>query len=888
MKRILAVTIMGLFSLGFTHSAFAQSLGNAGTIEGTVLDPSSSAVTKAEVTIHNTITGYRQSTTSGPDGSFRLVNIPPNPYHLQINASGFASFSQDVDIRNAIPVQVKATLSLAGAATSVNVEGGASEALELDPSAHVDADRSSLLKIPALDPGAGLSQAIVYSTGGVAADGNGFFHPLGDHAQTSFVIDGETISDQQSKVFSTQLPVSAIQSMEIVTGTPQAQFGDKTSLVANITTRSGLGSGRVFGNVDASYGSFGTAGGDLGLGWGTAKFGNFLAVDGVRSGRFLDTPEFRPFHDIGNNQSLFDRIDFQPTNQDVFHLNLFAARNWIQIPNNLDQAATGQDQRQRVLTWNIAPGYQHTFGTHTLLTINPSVRKDQFNYYPSGDPLNQDFPATQSQQRQLLAWGVKADVATTTGHHSLKYGLDLKQTRLLENFQFGVTDPSFNDPCINPDGTPVGDPTLTNPNQCVKAGFEPNTADNPDVTGNPFNPNLLPFDLSRGGRSLAYHATANINQAAFYVQDSITAGSFLFNIGFRLDHYDGLIAKTGPEPRAGIAYNIKKTGTVLRAAYARTFETPFNENLLLSSAAGLGGLAQTVFGSVGVPIAPGFRNQFNAGLQQAIGKYLLVDADYFWKYTHNAYDFNVLLNTTITFPISWHNSKLDGVTGRVSTTNLKGFQAYYTFGHTRARYFPPEDGGLIFQGAPLAAGVFRIDHDQAFQSTGVFRYQHKTAEWIALTWRYDSGLVVSGVPDAGAALIGGFAGMSPNQQVTIGLACNGVFATVANPISDCVGPGGKQGLVTSKLLTLPQGGYDNFPSAENDDHNPDRVKARHVFNLGIGSDNLTHREGKTRITGSVTIDNLTNRVTLYNFLSTFSGTHFLQPRTVIGKIGLVF
>ena len=230
-------------------------------------------------------------------------------------------------------------------------------------------------------------------------------------------------------------------------------------------------------------------------------------------------------------------------------------------------------------------------------------------------------------------------------------------------------------------------------------------------------------------------------------------GNWTFNIGFRLDRYDGLVSSNGPQPRAGIAYNIKKTGTVLRAAYSRTFETPFNENLLLSSATGIGGLASNVFGSTAVPIAPGFRNQFNTGLQQAIGKYLLVDADYFWKYTHNAYDFSTLLNTTITFPIAWHNSKNDGVTGRVSTINLNGFQAYWTFGHTRARYFPPEDGGLIPQGAPLAAGVFRIDHDQAFQSTINLRYQRpKNAEWIAFTDRFDSGEVVSGVPDAGFAM----------------------------------------------------------------------------------------------------------------------------------------
>ena len=148
-----------------------------------------------------------------------------------------------------------------------------------------------------------MSQAITYSTGGVVADGNGLFHPLGDHAQSTFVIDGQPISDQQSKVFSTQLPTSAIQSMEVVTGTPDAEFGDKSSLVANITTRSGLGSPRMFGNVDATYGSFGSPGGSAGLGFGNAKVGNFLAVEGVRSGRFLDSPEFTPFHDIGNSET---------------------------------------------------------------------------------------------------------------------------------------------------------------------------------------------------------------------------------------------------------------------------------------------------------------------------------------------------------------------------------------------------------------------------------------------------------------------------------------------------------------------------------------------------------------------------------------------------------
>ena len=281
-----------------------------------------------------------------------------------------------------------------------------------------------------------------------------------------------------------------------------------------------------------------------------------------------------------------------------------------------------------------------------------------------------------------------------------------------------------------------------------------------------------------------------------------------------------------------------------------------------------------------MPIRAGRRNQFNTGFQQGIGKFLLVDGEYFWKYTDNAYDFSTLLNTTITFPIAWHNSKLDGVTGRISTTNIHGIQAYWTFGHTRARFFPPETGGLISQGASLGESVFRIDHDQAFQSTGVFRYQRKKAEWVALTWRYDSGEVVSGVPDAGAALTM----LSPNQQVSIGLACNGVYATLGAPLSPANCPAGP---VTSKLLALPQGGYNGIPSQENDDHNPARVEPRHVFDLGFGTDNLFHRE-RTKITASVDIANLTNKVALYNFLSTFSGTHFLPPRTVIARVGFTF
>src|SRR5262249_25587873 len=146
-----------------------------------------------------------------------------------------------------------------------------------------------------------------------------------------------------------------------------------------------------------------------------------------------------------------------------------------------------------------------------LLTVNPYIRKDQVNYYASRDLLA-DSPSTQSQARQLLNWGVKSDLSISSGAHAIKMGMDLKQTRLLENFGFGITDFTFNPVCLDSGGNAAGPPMLSDPANCAKAGLTANDA---------FSPGLLPFDLTRGGSLFAFHAAHNINQYAVYAQDAI-------------------------------------------------------------------------------------------------------------------------------------------------------------------------------------------------------------------------------------------------------------------------------------------------------------------------------------------------------------------------------
>ncbi len=192
----------------------------------------------------------------------------------------------------------------------------------------------------------------------------------------------------------------------------------------------------------------------------------------------------------------------------------------------------------------------------------------------------------------------------------------------------------------------------------------------------------LPGCSSGASALYAFRGHADVRELALFFQDNIIVKNWSFNLGIRFDHYDGLTTANQVEPRLGIAYNIKPTNTVLRISYARTLETPFNENLVLASKgcsdSVVSDLMATIQGypCLTQPLRPGWRNEFHAGVQQAFGKYFVIDAEYIWKYTHLAYDFSVLGSTPITFPIEWASSKIPGYAVRASVPPTHGFSAF--------------------------------------------------------------------------------------------------------------------------------------------------------------------------------------------------------------------
>jgi hypothetical protein len=875
--------------LSVALSAFGQSAGNSTSVTGTVLDPSGAVIPNATVEIRNPVSGFERTTTTDNAGRFAIPNVPFNPYHLIARSQGFSPYTQDVDVRSVVPITLTIDLKLQSSET-VTVESNGADLIENDPTFHTDVDKDLFDKVPLESQSSSLSSLVTLSSPGIAADSNGLFHGLGDHAENSFSVDGQPITDQQSKVFSNQIPLDAVQSLEVIDGAPPAQYGEKSSVVIDVTTRSGQGMTTPHGEVTTSYGSFGTSSAGFNLGYGGAKWGNFISANGLNSGRFLDPPEFTVMHAKGNEENIFDRLDFQFSNADSVHLNLGFTRSWFQTPNSFDQQdATAwnglvvsnngldpngnivgpTDQRAQIKTFNIAPSWTRLINNNTVFTLGAFVRRDHFNYYPSGNPFADLAPDLQqetfSQDRKLTNTGIRSDISYVKGIHNVKAGATYQQTFLDEGNRFGIVDPTF-----------LASLTDASGNSCVDSSGNPIAA--PCTT-------LAPFDLTRNGNLFPFNGHTDIKLLSLYVQDAITKGPWSLNLGLRGDIYNGLTSHSEAEPRLGVAYNIKRSNTVLRVSYARVLETPFNENLVLSSL----GCANPVLNPLLVcstnaptPFSPGWRNEFHAGVQQAFGRYLVFSGEYIWKYTHNAYDFGVFGATPLTFPIEWHNSKIPGFAGRVSVPNYHGFSALFVFSSVAARFFNPQLGGA--GAVPPGTGntgisAFRIDHDERFNQTTHVQYQiGKRGPWLGFNWRYDSGLVAGAVPfsDGGPVDLTG-SGLTPDQEFQAGLFCGSARATPTTPLpSPCAA-----NQFGSTLVGIPA------PGKENDDSNPPRIAPRHLFDLAVGDDNL-FRGDKYKWSLQLTAVNITNKVALYNFLSTFTGTHYVTPRALTGQVGFSF
>jgi len=499
------------------------------TLSGRVQDLSGASVSGAAVSLQNALTGYAERTLSGPDGSFRIGNIPFHDYVLTVRMPGFEEKTRTVALRSNLPVDVGVVLALAGVSEQVSVSAFEKTQL-VDAEAtgtRTQLSRAQIETMP-IPVGARGLESVLLSFPGFAADANGAIHPRGAHNQMTYVIDGMPISDQLTGAFGNGVDSSIVQNVELFTGDIPAEFGSKVSGVANITTRSGLNSGRrLFGSAEIAASQFDQLASVAQLGGQTGRLGYFASVSAQKSNRFLDQVSVDNLHNGGNAERGFARLDYQIGAADFLRVNVLAGRSSFQLANLRSQHANGQHQRQLLRDAAVSVGYIHVFGTTATFDTTNSYRTSIAQLF--GSPG--DTPVTAEQARHLSNFTSANRLNVLRGRHQLRLGFDAQYFPVSENFSFGITDPAFNAP--------------------ESEGYVES---------------LLAYDLSRRGRPFQFSDKQTGAQYSGFLQDRMRLGPLLLNLGLRYDDYSFLVKGHQWQPRIGVAYTIAATGSVLRAA----------------------------------------------------------------------------------------------------------------------------------------------------------------------------------------------------------------------------------------------------------------------------------------------------------------------------------
>lgn len=777
--------------------AAALDAQTSATLNGRVQDPSGAAVAGAAVTLRNPVSGYEQRAATDAGGGFTIANIPFQEYTLVVEKPGFAPVTRKVALRSNLPVEIAVPLAVEEVSERVSVTAFETAGL-VDAEATGTRTQLNMAQIERMPvpPGARALESVLLSFPGFAADANGAIHPRGAHNQMSYVIDGMTISDQLTGAFGNGIESSIVQSIELFTGNIPAEYGSKISGVANITTRSGLNSGRpFFGSFEATGAQFDHAGTVTQAGGQKGRFGWFASAALQKSNRFLDQVSRSNLQNGGNAERGFARFDYQFGTADFLRVNLMAGRSSFQLANLRSQHAAGQEQRQLLRDAAVSVGYIHVIGSSATFESVSSYRTSIAQLFPSAG----DTPVTAAQARHLSNFTLAKRMNVIRGAQEFRFGAEYQHFPVSENFSFGITHPGFNQP--GADG---------------------------------YIATLTAHDLSRGGRLFHFSDRASGNQVSAFVQDKIKAGPLVLNLGLRFDRYAFLVNGNGFQPRLGAAYTLPLTGTVLRASYNRLYQTPVNENLLLSNSERSAVLVppdvRATLGGALIRIPPETDDVYEVGAQQAVGGKLSLNGMYFRKSIRNLHDNDNFFNTGIIFPTALESARVRGWEGRIVMPEHRGIGGSLSLTHYSVLVTPPFTGGLFLGSGAidlLSSGPFVIDHDQKLGMHGMVSWRPRRNIWTSGSLRFDSGLVTN-----------------PSDPDVVR----------ADP---------------DYADLLP---YVNLLS------DPPRVRPRTLVDIMAGYERMVG--DRRRWEAVVQISNLTNRTALYNFQSIFVGTRLVQPRTL--------
>ena len=710
--HLFRAALIGGMLLSLSPTIFAQA--RIGSVQGVVKDPGGALVPNAHITVTQPVTGYRQTTQTDAQGSFKLVNLPFNTYKVRAEATGFEPAEESIDLESTVPLNVELSLSLEQTTAAVTVTTETGAMIEPDRTSSDTDIGQTILERPIGAAPSRAIESIVASTPGFVTDDNGRMHPRGSESQVQYVVDGVPITDNLSAIFSTSLDARTLRTVEVLTGGIPAEFGDKLAGVINVNTRSGL-EGPTQGGVSFSGGSFSTGETAVDFSTHTKKLGFLTNLSASTSQRYLDPPTLDNFHNFGRTGKAFFRLDYQfDANNSLRGVFNFGGSNF-EVPNRLNQEIAGQDQRQQLRDNSQNISFQHIFSATAVAQFSFFHRQN--NAQLISNTLS--TPVVANQDRTLQNYGAIGSLALTRGSHNMKFGGQVTITPIDEHFSFYPTQ-QFSD-LVDEDG---------------------NVFPNPVNSFNPANPFV--FNQSKTGRTLSA-----------YAQDRFTAFKNLtLDLGVRYDNYKLLISEQQLSPRLGLAYFIPKTKTTLRASYNRLFQPPPAENLLLASssaAAALSPIAVLQGITTVQPILPDKQNAFEAGAQQLLSQFFRLNLTVYQKRIENFSDKDQFFETGVIFPIAISSGRVTGEELRLESTDIHGFHTFVSYANARAFGVTPITGGLFLGEDPqdlfLHGLKFANDHDQRNEAQFQVNYNHRPSGlYASFSGRYDSGVPVDVEP----------------------------------------------------------------------------------------------------------------------------------------------
>ena len=667
---------------------------NRGELRLKVTDPSGLGV-KTIVLIVSEANQYRNSLTTTEQGTLDLQRLPFGVYQLEITQAGFLPMSETMEIRTSIATEHTIQLKLPSLNQSVTVSA-ADTLIDPDQPGAVSQIGSDTIehRLSSL-PGRSL-QDLVNSQPGWLYEGNAVLHPRGSEYQTQFVVDGVPLTDNRSPSFGNEIEADDVQSMSIYTAGIPAEYGRKMGGVVEVNTIQDSDPG-LHGQVVLSGGSFDTAGAFASAQYVWGKNTLSGSASGAMTGHYLNPVVPQNFSNTGTTGDFSLRYARKLTPKDRLSLSARHELARYDIPNELVQ----QEPHLTPLDPTLPPGsqrqnadnfetmgivtYEHIFSPNVVADLYGMVRDTSNDFYSN----TYATPILVTQHNWFREGYFRGVVTAVHGRHEFKFGVESDNTYLNENFGFIITDPTQFDP-----GTP-----------------------------SPFS-----FAANR----------PDLEQSAF-VQDLVHLGNWTISAGLRWDHYQLILNRQAVDPRISIARYFPSAGLVVHASYDRVFQTPSNENILLSSST-----AATMLNPVSLqlPVEPSEGNYYEAGVTKDFFGKVKLDANYFRRLVNNYADDDQIDNTTISYPIAFRKAIIYGAEAKLAVPDWHGVSGFLSYSYIVGQAWFPVTGGLFLGDDAVipTTGHLPDSQDQRNTLRGRVRYQVAPRFWVAGGIQYDTGL----------------------------------------------------------------------------------------------------------------------------------------------------